>query len=86
MSEDTEMKIDALLHAENIQRRAVYRPGEVCRLLRISPTTLRQLCELAESSDGSSKPREGLESFRLGHHRRIEHSTLVNWLARNRNQ
>ena len=72
-----------LLHAEKIQRRAVYRPGEVCRLLRISPTTLRQLCELAELSDAASKPRESLESFRIGCHRRIEHTTLGNWLARN---
>ena len=58
-------------------------PGEVCRLLRISPTTLRQLCELAELSDGASRPREGLESFRIGSHRRIEHTALFNGLGRN---
>ncbi|MBK8534565.1 MAG: hypothetical protein IPL59_05245 [Candidatus Competibacteraceae bacterium] len=29
-------------------RQAVYCPGEVCRLLRISPTTLRRFGELAE--------------------------------------
>ena len=72
-----------LLQAENIKRRAVYRPGEVCRLLRISPTTLRQLCELAEQPDSPCRPPQSLESFRIGCHRRIEHTTLVNWLARN---
>jgi hypothetical protein len=41
-------QLHALLLAEGITPRAVYRPGEVCRLLRISPTTLRQFCELAE--------------------------------------
>jgi hypothetical protein len=83
LSEDAEMQIDALLHAENIQRRAVYRPGEVCRLLRISPTTLRQLCELAEQPDSSCKPPQSLESFKIGCHRRIEHDALVKWLTRN---
>lgn len=41
-------QLHALLLAEGITPRAVYRPGEVCRLLRISPTTLRQFCELSE--------------------------------------
>ena len=77
------MQINALLEAEKIERRAVYRPGEVCRLLRISPTTLRQLCELAEQPESSCRPPQSLESFRIGCHRRIEHMALVNWLARN---
>ncbi len=83
LSQAAELKISALLEAERIERRAVYRPGEVCRLLRISPTTLRQLCELAEQPESSCKPPQSLESFRIGCHRRIEHTTLVNWLARN---
>jgi hypothetical protein len=77
------MQINALLNAEKIERRAVYRPGEVCRLLRISSTTFRMLCELAERPENESRPPQSLESFRIGCHRRIEHSTLVNWLARN---
>ncbi len=83
MSQAAEMQINALLEAERIERRAVYRPGEVCRLLRISPTTLRQLCELAEQPESSCKPPQSLESFKIGCHRRIKHTTLVKWLARN---
>ncbi|MBK8752284.1 helix-turn-helix domain-containing protein [Candidatus Contendibacter odensensis] len=83
LSRAAEVQINALLEAERIERRAVYRPGEVCRLLRISPTTLRQLCELAEQPESSCRPPQSLESFRIGCHRRIEHTTLVNWLARN---
>ena len=83
MSKAAEMQLNNLLEAEQIERRAVYRPGEVCRLLRISPSTLRQLCELAEQPDSSCKPPQSLESFKLGCHRRIEHAALVNWLARN---
>lgn len=83
VSEIAEMQINALLQAEQIARRAVYRPGEVCRLLRISPTTLRLLCELAEESNQSCRPLNALESFRIGCHRRVEHTALVNWLERN---
>ena len=43
LSQAAELQMNTLLEAEKIERRAVYRPGEVCRLLRISPTTLRQL-------------------------------------------
>ena len=43
-------QLHALLLAEGITPRAVYRPGEVCRLLRICSTTLRQFCELAEQA------------------------------------
>lgn len=78
-----EGQLHTLLRAEGIAPRAVYRPGEVCRLLRISPTTLRLFCELAEQPDSSCRPPHALESFRIGCHRRIEHTTLVNWLARN---
>ena len=83
MSNKAEMQLHTLLETERIERRAVYRPGEVCRLLRISPTTLRQLCELAEQPDSPCRPPQSLESFRIGSHRWIEHTTLVNWLARN---
>ena len=83
MSQAAEMQMNALLDAERIELRAVYRPSEVRRLLGISPTTLRQLCELAEQPESSFRPPQSLESSRIGCHRRIEHTTLVNWLARN---
>ena len=78
------MQMNDLLQAENIERRAVYRPGEVCRLLRISPTTLRQFCELAEHPDNPCRDPRALESFLVGGcHHRIAHDALVEWLARN---
>ena len=72
-----------LLRATGIPRSGVYRPGEVCRLLRISRTTLLQLCALREHpAVGHPNPR-GLGSFLVGCHHRIPHEALVEWLGRN---
>jgi len=77
-----ETLLQALLRAEGIAARAVYRPGEVCRLLRISPTTLRQFCDLAEHPAVKHPDPRALESFLAGCHRRISHAALVEWLVR----
>ena len=77
-----EGQLHALLLAEGITPRAVYRPGEVCKLLRISPTTLRQFCELAEHPAVRTDAR-ALDSFLVGCHHRIAHAALVEWLVRN---
>ena len=71
------------LRVEGLPDRGVYRPGEVCRLLRISPTTLRQFCELAEHPTVPLRDPRALESFLVGYHHRISHAALVDWLARN---
>ena len=76
-------QLHALLLAEGIAPRAVYRPGEVCRLLRISPTTLRQFCELAEHPAVKNADPRALDSFLVGCHHRIAHAALVEWLVRN---
>ena len=61
-----EGQLHALLLAEGIAPRAVYRPGEVCQLLRISPTTLRQFCELSEHpAVKNADPRSRFLSGRL---------------------
>ncbi|MFZ1642578.1 MAG: hypothetical protein WAV07_14335 [Candidatus Contendobacter sp.] len=78
-----ETQLRELLRAEGLAPRAVYRPGEVCRLLRISPTTLRQFCELAEHPAVSNPDPRALESFLVGCHHRIAHAALVEWLIRN---
>ena len=78
-----ETLLQALLRAEGIAARAVYRPGEVCRLLRISPTTLRQFCDLAEHPAVPHPDPRALDSFLVGCHRRISHSAIMDWLARN---
>ena len=78
-----ETQLHALLWVEGLPVRAVYRPGEVCRLLRISPTTLRQFCELAEHPAVPRRDPRALESFLVGCHHRISHAALVEWLARN---
>ena len=78
-----EGQIHALLLAEGIAPRAVYRPGEVCRLLRISPTTLRQFCELSEHPAVKNADPRALNSFLVGCHHRIAHAALVEWLVRN---
>ena len=83
MSQAAELQINALLEAERIERRAVYHPGEVCRLLRISPTTLRQFCELSEHPAVRNADPRALDSFLVGCHHRIAHAALVEWLVRN---
>lgn len=78
-----ETQIQALLRAEGLPDRGAYRPGEVCRLLRISPTTLRQFCELAEHPAVKNRNPRSLESFLVGCHHRISRAALVDWLMRN---
>lgn len=78
-----DQQLKTLLKAETIEERAVYRPGEVCRLLRISPTTLRQFCEMAEHPAVKNPDPRALDSFLVGCHHRIAHTALVEWLARN---
>ena len=78
-----ETLLQTLLRAEGVPDRGVYRPGEVCQLLRISPTTLRQLCELAEHPAVQNPDPRALESFLVGCHHRISRAALVDWLVRN---
>lgn len=78
-----ETLLQTLLRIEGLPDRGVYRPGEVCRLLRISPTTLRQLCELAEHPAVKNPDPRALASFLVGCHHRISRTALVEWLARN---
>ena len=78
-----ETQLQTLLRAEGLPDRGAYRPGEVCRLLRISPTTLRQFCELAEHPAVKNPDPRALESFLVGCHHRIAKAALVDWLVRN---
>ena len=78
-----ERQLADLLHTEGIPSRAVYRPGEVCQLLRISRSTLLALCELAEHPAARPANPRALESFLVGCHHRIAHASLVVWLERN---
>jgi hypothetical protein len=78
-----ETLLQTLLRAEGLPDRGVYRPGEVCRLLRISPTTLRQFCELAEHPAVKNPDPRALDSFLVGCHHRIAKTALVEWLMRN---
>jgi hypothetical protein len=78
-----ERQLADLLHAERIPPRAVYRPGEVCQLLRISRSTLLALCELAEHPAARPANPRALDSFLVGCHHRIAHASLVVWLERN---
>ena len=78
-----ETMLQNLLRAEGLPDRGVYRPGEVCRLLRISPTTLRQFCELAEHPAVKNPDPRALASFLVGCHHRISRTALVEWLVRN---
>ena len=78
-----ERQLADMLHAEGIPPRAVYRPGEVCRLLRISRSTLLALCQLAEHPEVRNTDPRALASFLIGSHHRVSHVALVEWLERN---
>lgn len=80
---DTEQQLEQLIRAEGLEVRGAYRPGEVCRILRISGNTLRFLCELAEHPDVQNRDPRALDSFLAGCHHRIRHTALVDWLERN---
>ena len=75
--------LPSLLRDAGIDSAGVYRPGEVCRLLRISRTTLLNLCGLADHPDTTNKDPRGLPSFKVGSTHRITHDALVEWLNRN---
>lgn len=78
-----ETQLEALLRATGIPRAGVYRPGEVCRLLRISRSTLLGLCARAEHPAVRGADPRGLAAFLVGCHHRITHEALVEWLGRN---
>lgn len=78
-----EGQLEALLRATGIPRAGVYRPGEVCRLLRISRSTLLGLCARSEHPAVRGADPRGLAAFLVGCHHRITHEALVDWLARN---
>ena len=72
-----------LLRASGIPRSGVYRPGEVCRLLRISRKMLLALCARGEHPAVRGADPRGLAAFLVGCHHRITHEALVDWLGRN---
>ncbi len=78
-----EGQLEALLRATGIPRQGVYRPGEVCRLLWISRSTLLQLCARGEHPAVRGADPRGLAAFLVGCHHRITHEALVDWLGRN---
>lgn len=82
-SATAEERLTALLRHAGLTARAVYRPGEVCRILRISRTTLIGLCALAEHPDARRDNPRALASFLIGCHHRIPHPALANWLEKN---
>ena len=65
------------LQAEAITARAVYRPGEGCRLPRVSPTMLQPFRALAEHPTVSPRDPHALDSFWVGCHHRMVHAALV---------
>lgn len=83
LRDQAETLLQTLLQAEGLPDRGVYRTGEVAQMLRLSPTTIRQLCELAEHPAVAHPDPRALESFKIGCHHRIVKAALVDWLMRN---
>jgi hypothetical protein len=70
----------AILRTKAVPGQRVCRPGEVCRLLRISRATLLSLCVLAEHPEARAAIRSVSRLFGsllVGRHRRITDAALV---------
>lgn len=78
--EDTLVK---MLKVAQLDRKPCYVPKEVQLLLNVSPNKLQQLCDDFEPPYVRGRKTSGLESYRLGTHRRIPYHGLLEWLENN---
>ena len=79
-----EDKLNGMLKAAGLPKRASYRPGEVCEILGISERTFWRMTEAFEPGpDGCPVNVNSLDSYLLHSHRRVRYDALVDFLARN---
>lgn len=72
-----------MLHIAGIEVKPCYTPQEVQLLLGVSPNKLQQLCDEYEPPCVQGRKTTGIESYRLGTHRRVPYHGLVEWMELN---
>lgn len=72
-----------MLKIANLGKKPCYVPKEVQLLLHVSPNRLQQLCDEYEPPNVQGRNTSGIESYRLGTHRRIPYHGLLEWLENN---
>lgn len=82
--ERASVDVDKLLTVAQLPKKPCYRPQDIQTLLNISYTMFVTMCDNWEPSEVRNRDPRGLESYRVGTHRRIPHHALVEWIAINR--
>ncbi|PLY04753.1 MAG: DNA-binding protein [Desulfuromonas sp.] len=78
-----EAKLQGMLKAAGLIKKASYRPGEVQRILGISERTFHYLISRYEPGEnGQPKNPNSLDSYKMGHHR-VWYHELVSFIDRN---
>jgi len=85
MTAEAAKKLDGMLAAEGLPRRASYRPGEVQRILGISERQFWYLTERFEVDPDTGLPcrPDALDSFLMRRQRRVRYDELVAFIERN---
>lgn len=82
--EHAEQKLKGMLALAELPPKASYNPGEVCRILGISPPTFWRLLNKYERDErGNLRRPDCLDSYQLSVHRRVPYNELVAYLYRN---
>lgn len=72
--------LEQLLINAGIGKKPTYTTGNISTMLNISRNMVIMLCDQWEP-----ETLQGLESYRVGTHRRIPHHAVVEWLTHNSN-
>lgn len=70
--------LDSLLLNSGVTKKSAYSTGNVSKILSVSLSTVINLCD---NWVPDAKACEGLESYRVGAHRRIPHHALIELLT-----
>jgi hypothetical protein len=80
-----EGRLVSLLNTAEIRIAPFYSLSEVQRLLKVSATTLRTMCDAWEPSTVVGRRRDSIESYLFAGGRRIPHHALIEFLAETSN-
>jgi len=70
--------LDELLQSSGVEKQSTYTPRAVAKIMSISYNSVIMLCDT-----WTPITFQGLESYRVGTHRRIPHHSIVCWLKNN---
>ncbi len=82
--ESAKVSLSKLLINADMEKKSCYRPRDILKLLNISYPMFITMCDLWEPLEVKNRSNSGLESYRVGTHRRIPHHALVEWIAINK--